>query len=99
MKFLAACANGSGTSLMMMRSAEKALKKAGFKNIQGSHCSVSEARNNTKNFDVVFTSVAFIKMFEEAKKKGSIVLAVKNVMSVDEIYKAIEEADLKSKLG
>lgn len=97
MKFLAACANGSGTSLMMMRSAQKALEKSGFKNVQGNHCSVSEAKGTAKNYDVVFTSVAFNNMFEDARKAGAIVLPIKNPMSIPEIVKAIDEADLKSK--
>lgn len=97
MKMLTACANGSGTSLMMMRTAEKALKQCGFKNVQSSHCSVSEAKGTAKNYDVVFTSVAFNNMFDDARANGAIVLPIKNPMSVPEIVKAIEDADLKSK--
>ena len=44
MKVLTACANGSGTSLMLMRTAKKTLEKMGFNITQCDHTSVSEAK-------------------------------------------------------
>ncbi|MCT8192561.1 PTS ascorbate transporter subunit IIB, partial [Pseudomonas monteilii] len=41
MRVLVSCANGSGTSLMMMRSVEKALKSEGITITSIHHCAIS----------------------------------------------------------
>ncbi|KRN90347.1 PTS sugar transporter subunit IIB [Ligilactobacillus ceti] len=94
MRVLVSCANGSGTSLMMMRTAEKALKELGFKITNINHCSISEGKNSAKNYDVVFTPTTFVNMFENAAKKGVRVIGIKNPMSVKEIQEKVEESDL-----
>ena len=55
MRVLVSCANGSGTSLMMKRSVEKAMKTLGIKITNIHHCSISEGKGQAGNYDVVFT--------------------------------------------
>ena len=98
MRILISCANGSGTSLMMMRSVEKALKAEGFKITNIHHCSISEGKGQAGNYDIVFTPLNFVEMFNGAKAKGVTVVGVKNVMSAKEIQERIEtETDLISR--
>lgn len=97
MRVLVACANGSGTSLMMMKSVEKALKGEGFNITNIHHCAISEGKSTAKSYDVVFTPMNFVNMFDSAKDKGVTVIGVKNVMSPKEITQRVQESDLEAK--
>ncbi|MCI5760877.1 MAG: PTS sugar transporter subunit IIB [Ligilactobacillus agilis] len=98
MRVLVSCANGSGTSLMMMRSCEKALKEMGFNITNIQHCSVSEGKGSARNYDVVFTPTTFVKMFSDAQAKGVTIVGVKNPMSTKEIKQHVqEETDLEER--
>ena len=97
MRVIVSCANGSGTSLMMMRSVEKALKAEGFNITNIHHCAISEGKSTAKSYDVVFTPMNFVNMFDSAKEKGVTVIGVKNVMSPKEITERVNESDLKER--
>ena len=77
MRILVSCANGSGTSLMMMRSVEKAMKELGVP--------ITKIHHSASQYDVVFTPVNFLQMFQQAEKRGVTVIGIKNVMSAKEI--------------
>lgn len=94
MRILISCANGSGTSLMMMRSAEKAMKELGITITKIHHCSISEGKSSAGQYDVVFTPVNFLNMFDQAIKKGVTVVGIKNVMSHKEIGEKFAETEL-----
>lgn len=97
MRVLVACANGSGTSLMMMKSVEKSLKAEGFNITNIHHCAISEGKSTAKNYDVVFTPMNFVNMFDSAKEKGITIIGVKNVMSPKEITQRVQDSDLAEK--
>lgn len=97
MKILTACANGSGTSLMLLRTVKKTMKKLGYQITQADHTSISEAKGIARNYDVVFTSVPFIKMFDEVKKRGGEVIGIKNVISAKEVEDKINASDIPAK--
>lgn len=97
MKIMSACANGSGTSLMLSRTARKEMEQLGYEITVSDHTSVSEARGTARNYDVVFTSLPFVNMFDEVKQKGGEVIGVKNVMSVPEVKEKIEASDIPNK--
>ncbi|MYV16109.1 PTS sugar transporter subunit IIB [Furfurilactobacillus milii] len=99
MKVLSACANGSGTSLMLLRTATKALKEMGYEVTQADHTSVSEAKGTARNYDVVFTSLPFIKMFKEVEDRGGTVIGIKNVMSKQEVEDAVKDSTLAEKFS
>lgn len=94
MRVLVACANGSGTSLMMKKSVEKALKELGFHITNIHHCAISEGKSTATQYDVVFTPMNFLGMFDNAKKKGVTIVGVKNVMSAKEVTERVNETDL-----
>lgn len=94
MRVLVSCANGSGTSLMMMRSVEKAMKDLDVPITKIHHCAISEGKSSASQYDVVFTPVNFLNMFEQAQKKGITVIGIKNVMSPKEIAEKFAESDL-----
>lgn len=97
MRVLVACANGSGTSLMMKKSVEKALKELGFHITNIHHCAISEGKSTATQYDVVFTPMNFLSMFDNAKKKGVTIVGVKNVMSSKEVVERVNETDLAEK--
>lgn len=98
MNVLVCCGNGSGTSLMMKRSTEKAFKSLNIPITNIHHCAISEGKSTAKNFDVVFTPLNFVGMFEDAKNKGVTIVGVKNVMSAKEIAQRVqEETDLENR--
>lgn len=94
MRILVSCANGSGTSLMMMRSVEKAMKELDVPITKIHHCAISEGKSSASQYDVVFTPVNFLGMFDQAQKKGVTVIGIKNVMSPKEISEKFAETDL-----
>ncbi len=49
MRILVSCANGSGTSLMMMRSVEKAMKELNVPITKIHHCAISEGKVQLAN--------------------------------------------------
>ncbi len=84
-KVLISCANGSGTSLMMKMTVEKVLKELNVKVSKIHHCSISEGKSAAREYDVVFCSLNFMNMFEDAQKNGVFVIGIKNVLSAAEI--------------
>ncbi len=97
MRVLVSCANGSGTSLMMKKSVEKALKELGFTITSIHHCAISEGKSTASQYDVVFCPMNFLNMFESAEKKGITVIGVKNVMSAKEITERVNATNLAEK--
>lgn len=97
MRVLVSCANGSGTSLMMKKSVEKALKNLEFRITTIHHCSISEGKSTAGQYDVVFTPMNFVSMFDSAVKKGVTVIGIKNVMSAKEVEERVNESDLAKK--
>ena len=69
MRILVSCANGSGTSLMMMRSVEKAMAELKIPIIKIHHCALSEGKSSASQYDVVFTPQNFLAMFKQAEKR------------------------------
>ncbi|MCT4389114.1 PTS sugar transporter subunit IIB [Leuconostoc falkenbergense] len=98
MNILVSCANGSGTSFMMMKSVEKSMKKLGIPVSKINHTSIAEGKSTASQYDAVFTPLNFVDMFEDAAKKGVTVVGVKNVMSDKEItQRIVDETDFEEK--
>lgn len=97
MRVLVACANGSGTSLMMSMTVKKALKKLGINPTQVHHCAIAEGKSSATMYDVVFTSSAFVDQFKNAKDRGIPVIGIMNVMSEPEATEKIKESGLLEK--
>lgn len=98
MRVLVSCANGSGTSLMMMKSVEKAMKELNIPITKIHHCALSEGKSSAAQYDVVFTPVNFLNMFDQAIKKGITVIGIKNVMSAKEIGEKFAESEMYQKM-
>lgn len=101
LKVLVACANGSGTSLMMKMTAERALKALGIEGFNVHHCALSEGKSTAINYDLVFCPLNFLDMFKDAIDKGVKVIGIKNVLSEPEFNTKLTESgyleELKSK--
>ncbi|MBQ9493638.1 MAG: PTS sugar transporter subunit IIB [Oscillibacter sp.] len=93
-KFMVCCANGAGSSLMMKMTLQKVLKKHNITPAQLHHCAISEGKSAAANFDVVFCARNFAKTFEDAQKKGTVIIPLKNIMSDKEMEKAMQDAGL-----
>lgn len=91
-KILICCASGSGTSQLMAITAQKAWKKRGPMAANVKHCPIAEGKSSARNYDLVLTSPAFIKMFDSAKAAGVNVYPLKNPLSQDEIIAALKAA-------
>lgn len=90
-KILVSCASGSGTSMLMKLSCEKACKAMGI-TAQVAHAPVAEAKSSAKNYDIVITSPAFAKNFDSLN--GVKVGYVKNPVSQAEYEKVLKENGL-----
>ena len=94
LSFLVCCANGAGSSLMAQMALEKVLNKHNVKATKVHHCPLSEGKSTAQNYSVVVCVQNFANMFEDAKKKGTIVIPLKNVMSQPEIEKKLMENNI-----
>ena len=92
MRILVSCANGSGTSLMMMRSVEKAMKRTSVPITKIHHCAISEGKSSASQYDVVLLQ-SILQMFQQAEKRGVTVIGIKNVMSAKEIQEKYMASD------
>lgn len=92
--FMVCCANGAGSSLMMKMTLDKVLKKLGIKPGKVHHCALSEGKSSAAQFNVVFCAKNFANMFDGAKAKGTVVLGLKNLLSVQEMEQAMRDAGL-----
>lgn len=93
-RMLACCANGAGSSLMMEKAVDKVLKKYDVKVAELRHCPVSEGKSAARNYDVVLCARTFAKNFDDAKKAGTVIIPLKNVMSAKEIEDALKAEGL-----
>lgn len=71
MRILVSCANGSGTSLMMMRSVEKAMKELGVPITKIHHCAISEGKALLANTTLFLLQSIFYKCFSKQKNVES----------------------------
>lgn len=94
MSFLVCCANGAGSSLMMKMTLQKVLTKLGIKPGRVHHCALSEGKSAASQFDVVFCAQNFSNMFKDAEKKGTMVIGLRNIMSVQEMEEKMKEHGL-----
>ena len=83
---------------MMMKSVEKAMKELNVPITKIHHCAISEGKSSATQYDVVFTPVNFLNMFDQAVKKGVTVIGIKNVMSPKEIGEKFAESELYQKM-
>ncbi len=50
-------------------------------------------KSSASQYDVVFTPVNFLQMFQQAEKRGVTVIGIKNVMSAKEIQEKYMASD------
>lgn len=91
-KILVCCASGSGTSMMMKLTAEKACKALGVE-ASVAHCPISEAKSAARNYDIIITSPAFVSTFDSVKNQVK-VAAVKSPLSQPEYTKVLQDSGL-----
>lgn len=92
LKLLVCCGNGAGTSMMIKLNVEKAVKKLGLDVQQIHHCAISEGKSAASQYDMVLCSKNFVPMFQDAEKKGTKIIGLKNVMSAKEIEEGLTSA-------
>ncbi len=91
MSFMVCCANGAGSSLMMKMTLQKVLTKLNIKPGRMHHCALSEGKSAASQFDVVLCAQNFTNMFKDAEKKGTTVIGLRNIMSVQEMEEKLKE--------
>ncbi len=96
-KILCACANGSGTSLMMQMAVERVAKKLNMNITNVHHCALAEGTSTAKQYDIVCFPRNFENMFKDAKAAGIDCVPLRNVMSDKEIEEKFVEAGLDKK--
>ncbi len=94
MRVLAICANGLATSIIMERNLCKVLEKYSLNPREVKHCGIKEGKAISEDYDVIIISWPFIKVFEDLREKGKCVVALKNLVSADEMENAIRQEGL-----
>lgn len=99
-KILCACANGSGTSLMMQLTVERVTKKLGMDVSEIHHCALAEGTSTAVNYDIACFPRNFGGNFKAAEDSGKVVcIPLKNVLSDQEIEQKFVEAGLDKKFA
>lgn len=83
-KILVSCASGSGTSMLMKMTVERACKAVGV-DAKVSHSPIAEAKSAARQYDLVITTVNFVSTFDSVKDKGVKVCGIKNPMAEAEV--------------
>ena len=91
MSFVVCCANGAGSSLMMKMTLQKVLKKLNITPGKLHHCALSEGKSAAAQFDVVLCAQNFLNMFKDAEKRGTVVIGLRNIMSMQEMEEKLKE--------
>ena len=89
MSFMVCCANGAGSSLMMKMTLEMNSKPGKIH-----HCALSEGKSAASQYDVVLCAQNFLNMFADAQKKGTTVVGLRNIMSMQEMEEKMTEAGI-----
>ena len=76
---------------MMKMTLQKVLTKLGIKPGKLHHCALSEGKSASVQFDVVLCAQNFTNMFKDAEKKGTVVIGLRNIMSVQEMEEKLKE--------
>lgn len=96
LKVIAACGSGMGSSQIIKMKIEKIFKKLDIP-VTIHHCSISEAKAQAKNYDVVFCSETLTGTFASAAQAGTVVIGLKNLLSEPEIEQKIRDNNLDKK--
>lgn len=91
LSFMVCCANGAGSSLMMKMTLQKVLTKLGIRPGRLHHCALSEGKSAAAQYDVVLCAQNFVSMFQDAAKKGTTVIGLRNIMSMQEMEEKLRE--------
>lgn len=89
-KILICCASGSGTSMLMKLTVEKACKASGL-DAKVTHSPIAEGKSAATQYDLVFTSPNFLNMFDSAKAAGIKVCPLKNPLLDAEVKQHLQE--------
>ena len=82
-KILISCASGSGTSMLMKMTVEKACKAVGVE-AKVDHSPIAEAKSAANQYDLLITTNNFLATFDSIKERVP-VRGIKNPMSGDEV--------------
>lgn len=55
------------------------------------HCALSEGKSAAAQFDVVLCAQNFLNMFKDAEKRGTVVIGLRNIMSMQEMEEKLKE--------
>lgn len=84
LKIVVACANGSGSSMLMAMKVREVLKSLNV-SADVRHCPISEATSTATRYDAVITALNFLGSFRRAQEAGVTVIGIRNIMSTIEI--------------
>jgi PTS system ascorbate-specific IIB component len=98
-KILCACANGSGTSLMMQMAVERVVKDLNMDVSNIHHCALAEGTSTAGSYDIVCFPRNFENMFRNAEDKGIVCVPLRNVMSDKEIKEKFISAGVDKKFA
>lgn len=93
-RILCACANGSGTALMMQLSVERAANAIGMSVSAIHHCPLQEGRAIMGQYDVLCVPASFEGLYRGAEGQGCVLVPLDNVLSGEEAARKFVAAGL-----
>lgn len=86
---LASCGAGIGSGMIIKRKIQMVFDKLGVE-VEITHASIGTAKSGINKYDTVFTLAGLKDSFVNAKE-GTMVIGLINIMSEEEIEKAVRE--------
>lgn len=98
-RILCACANGSGTALMMQLSVERAASAIGMDVEAIHHCPLQEGRALMGEYDVLCVPASFQGLYHGAEDVGCVLVPLDNVLSDAEAARRFVNAGLDKRFA
>lgn len=89
-RIMTCCGCGNGTCTLLASTVSKVMKELGIQAVV-EPAPVSVGMAQWRNYDIVFVNRGLVPTFSDALSHGAAIIGLKNVMSTEEIKKAIAE--------
>lgn len=98
-RILCACANGSGTALMMQLSVERAASAVGMDVTLIHHCPLQEGRQIMGDYDILCVPSSFEGLYQGSEEAGCVLIPLDNVLSDSEAAAKFRAAGLDQRFA
>ena len=94
MKILVTCAHGTSTGPIMKNKVELVLQEFEIPFEKIDYCAIVKAKDIAEQYDVIFCATSFASLFKNTTAMGTVVINMRNILSLEEIRLRLQNAGL-----